>query len=146
MAALYESAVREFNSAKYGNKFFMSALGWNRKPSLMTDADTDRAPHNRVAPLKERRSRVLIVDIDSHCDAKERKVQTHIPGRVSSLTLGGPKSTLQCSQRFLKMMACGYAVPSRKHKLPATLARSSGPDAGIGCHHDELGSRRSHDK
>jgi hypothetical protein len=46
----------------------------------MTDADNDRALHNRVAPLKERRSRALIEDIDSHCDAKERKVQTHIPG------------------------------------------------------------------
>jgi hypothetical protein len=46
----------------------------------MTDADNDRTFHNRVAPLKERRSRALIEDIDSHCDAKERKVQTHIPG------------------------------------------------------------------
>ena len=58
----------------------MPVSGWNGKPSLMTDADNDRALHNRVAPLKERRSRALIEDIDSHCDAKERKVQTHIPG------------------------------------------------------------------
>jgi hypothetical protein len=40
----------------------------------------------------------------------------------------------------------GSFQPPLSNLRARTLARSSGPDAGIGCHHAELRSRRSHDK
>jgi hypothetical protein len=66
-------------------------------------------------------------------------------GRSGGRQIKKQKLPAEVSKADRKLSPERMRVALADAQLNVVLARSSGPDAGIGSHHDELGSRRSHE-